>query len=148
MKKFTFRTLILLLLGAIGALSSPNVSAKPDFGKIIDQKITGKVSDSEKGEALPGVSITIKGTQKGTTTDVNGEFSLTVADSKAAKSTETHSNRRSDECSLAHSPEQHILPDETLPRGGSILAETLVLAGCGIPPAVPFPLCTRVSAYG
>ncbi|WP_435353819.1 SusC/RagA family TonB-linked outer membrane protein [Emticicia sp. SJ17W-69] len=83
MKKFTLRTLVVLLLGAVGALSVPNVFAKPSAGKILEQKVTGKVTDAEKGEALPGVSILIKGTQKGTTTDANGDYTLTVVDSKA-----------------------------------------------------------------
>lgn len=39
------------------------------------QKIPGKVSD-EKGEGLPGVSISLLGTTKGTTTDANGNFSI------------------------------------------------------------------------
>lgn len=41
--------------------------------------ITGKVTD-ERGEALPGVSIVAKGTTIGTTTDVDGRFTLTVPD--------------------------------------------------------------------
>lgn len=41
--------------------------------------IRGKVSD-EKGEALPGVSILVKGTQQGTITDENGNFQLDVAE--------------------------------------------------------------------
>ena len=40
------------------------------------QKITGKITDSITGESLVGVSVYVKGTQKGTTTDVNGEYSL------------------------------------------------------------------------
>ncbi len=83
MKKFTLRVLVVLLLGAVGALSVPNAFAKAGSGKILEQKVSGKVTDSEKGEVLPGVSILIKGTQKGTTTDANGEYSITVADSKA-----------------------------------------------------------------
>lgn len=83
MKKFTLRALVVLLLGAVGALSVPNAFAKPGSGKFLEQKISGKVTDAEKGETLPGVSILIKGTQKGTTTDANGEYSITVADSKA-----------------------------------------------------------------
>ncbi|MFC5409467.1 SusC/RagA family TonB-linked outer membrane protein [Larkinella bovis] len=39
--------------------------------------ITGTVTD-DKGEKLPGVSILIKGSQRGTTTDTEGAFSLTV----------------------------------------------------------------------
>lgn len=43
------------------------------------RRITGKVTD-ERGEALPGVSIVAKGTTIGTTTDVDGRFTLTVPD--------------------------------------------------------------------
>ncbi|WP_206023310.1 carboxypeptidase-like regulatory domain-containing protein [Runella sp. CRIBMP] len=39
------------------------------------QQISGVVS-SEKGEKLPGVSVLLKGTARGTTTDANGKFSL------------------------------------------------------------------------
>src|SRR5688572_7706575 len=39
--------------------------------------VTGKVT-AETGETLPGVSIVVKGTTSGTTTDVEGGFSLPV----------------------------------------------------------------------
>ena len=38
-------------------------------------QVEGKVSD-EVGEPLPGVSVLIKGTSRGTVTDVNGQFIL------------------------------------------------------------------------
>ena len=44
---------------------------------VVDISIQGMVSD-EKGESLPGVSIVLKGTQKGTTSDVNGRYKLDV----------------------------------------------------------------------
>ncbi len=44
-----------------------------------DRNITGKVTD-EQGGALPGVNILLKGTQKGTSTDQNGQYSLSVPD--------------------------------------------------------------------
>ena len=83
MKKFTLRFFVALILGAVGALSVPDVYAKPGSGRVLEQKVSGKVTDAEKGETLPGVSIIIKGTQKGTTTDANGDYSLVVSDSKA-----------------------------------------------------------------
>ncbi|WP_373513857.1 SusC/RagA family TonB-linked outer membrane protein [Persicitalea sp.] len=43
----------------------------------LDRKITGQVND-EKGEALPGVSVILKGKTRGTTTDQNGAFSLEI----------------------------------------------------------------------
>ncbi|MEO6522901.1 MAG: TonB-dependent receptor [Mucilaginibacter sp.] len=39
--------------------------------------ITGKVSDSH-GQTLPGVSVTLKGTQTGTMTDINGAYTIKV----------------------------------------------------------------------
>lgn len=40
--------------------------------------ISGKVTDSGNGEALPGVSVVVKGTTKGTATNFDGEFKLDV----------------------------------------------------------------------
>lgn len=47
-------------------------------------EITGKVSD-QSGEMLVGVSVYISGTNVGTTTDVQGAFSLKVPDAKGKK---------------------------------------------------------------
>jgi TonB-dependent starch-binding outer membrane protein SusC len=44
-----------------------------------DIRVTGKVVSSN-GEALMGVSVFVKGSRSGTTTDVNGAFSITVPD--------------------------------------------------------------------
>ncbi|WP_254560032.1 SusC/RagA family TonB-linked outer membrane protein [Dyadobacter diqingensis] len=48
----------------------------------LEQTIKGKVSD-EKEIGLPGVSITVKGTLRGTTSDVSGNFTLDIPDEKA-----------------------------------------------------------------
>lgn len=42
------------------------------------QTITGKVTGADNNDALPGVSVTLKGTTKGTTTNPVGEFSIDV----------------------------------------------------------------------
>ncbi|QIP13683.1 SusC/RagA family TonB-linked outer membrane protein [Spirosoma aureum] len=58
----------------------PNSSATElnlGAGATADIPITGTVTD-EKGEKLPGVSVLIKGTQRGTTTDTQGKFSLSI----------------------------------------------------------------------
>jgi len=44
------------------------------------QRVTGKVTSQEDGAPIPGVSVLIKGTSTGTSTDVNGDFSLDVPD--------------------------------------------------------------------
>lgn len=41
------------------------------------KKVTGKVSDTQ-GEAIPGVSVVVKGTTAGTITDLEGKFALNV----------------------------------------------------------------------
>ncbi|MFN2126576.1 MAG: TonB-dependent receptor, partial [Anaerolineales bacterium] len=38
--------------------------------------ISGRISDNDTYEALPGANIVIKGTSKGTTTDIDGKFNL------------------------------------------------------------------------
>src|SRR5687767_1667514 len=42
--------------------------------------VTGKVTSSEDGSAIPGVNILIKGTGTGTATDADGTFSVTASD--------------------------------------------------------------------
>lgn len=41
-------------------------------------QVTGVVSDNKTGETLPGVNIFVKGTTKGTSTDVDGRYSIFV----------------------------------------------------------------------
>ncbi|GAB2791942.1 TonB-dependent receptor [Rhabdobacter roseus] len=43
-----------------------------------DLTITGKVTD-ETGETVPGVSVTVKGTQRGSITNVDGSYTLSAA---------------------------------------------------------------------
>lgn len=48
----------------------------PGFSQ--DRTISGKVTSSEDGSASPGVSVVVKGTTIGTSTDSNGQYSLAV----------------------------------------------------------------------
>ncbi|QJW89266.1 SusC/RagA family TonB-linked outer membrane protein [Spirosoma taeanense] len=66
---------VLLLLGAWVLLIQAPVWAA-------DRDVTGKVSD-EKGNELAGATVTIKGTNKGTNTDANGNFRISVPDGSA-----------------------------------------------------------------
>ncbi len=43
-----------------------------------DKMLSGKVTSSDDGSPLPGVSITIKGTTKGTSTDENGVYKISA----------------------------------------------------------------------
>ena len=46
-----------------------------------DREITGKVTSAEDGSGLPGVSVSIKGTTKGTQTNAEGFYSVSVPNS-------------------------------------------------------------------
>lgn len=48
---------------------------KVDVSTIVDDKVSGKAS-TEKGEALPGVSVSVKGSSKGTVTNGDGDFNI------------------------------------------------------------------------
>ncbi len=69
MKKFTWLTFLLLLSWHGLAWAQTRT-------------VTGKVTDA-KGSALPGVTVLVRGTQKGTSTSAEGGFSLAVPDSAA-----------------------------------------------------------------
>lgn len=51
-----------------------------DLPQPLEQTISGKVTDGEKGDPLPGVNVLAKGTTSGTVTDVDGNYRLTVND--------------------------------------------------------------------
>ncbi|GAB3921106.1 SusC/RagA family TonB-linked outer membrane protein [Larkinella terrae] len=65
-----------------GKVESINPLEFPDHEKGVDRVVTGRVTD-EKGESLPGVSILVKGSQQGTTTDSEGKFRQSVVDGNA-----------------------------------------------------------------
>jgi iron complex outermembrane receptor protein len=48
------------------------------FGQ--SRTVSGKVTSSDDGTGIPGANILVKGTNSGTVTDANGNFSLSVAD--------------------------------------------------------------------
>jgi TonB-linked SusC/RagA family outer membrane protein len=65
MRKFTMFLALLLLVGLQGVLAQTRV-------------ITGVVSSSEDKSPIPGVTVVVKGTTIGTTTNADGKYVLTV----------------------------------------------------------------------
>ncbi|GAB4018599.1 SusC/RagA family TonB-linked outer membrane protein [Spirosoma koreense] len=66
--------------GLASRQSAPaTVRVEPTTPPIIDKTIKGTVKD-ESGQGLPGVSVVIKNTGRGTTTDANGAYQLTAPD--------------------------------------------------------------------
>jgi TonB-linked SusC/RagA family outer membrane protein len=68
MRKFTLLTLLLFFLSSMGLYAQKTVS--------------GTVTNADDGSAIPGVSVLIKGTQKGTVSDLDGKYKLEVPDDK------------------------------------------------------------------
>ena len=50
-----------------------------NYAQAQNVSLSGKVSDQSTGEALPGVTIVVKGTTNGTITDFDGNYSIQVA---------------------------------------------------------------------
>lgn len=65
MKKFTFMLVILLFAGLQFALAQKKT-------------ITGVVTSKDDGASIPGVTILVKGTTIGSSTDANGKYSIIV----------------------------------------------------------------------
>lgn len=66
---------VLLFLGIWSVLAM-----SPAFA--LDNEVTGRVTD-EKGTDVVGASVTIKGSARGTNTDANGRYKITVPDGNA-----------------------------------------------------------------
>jgi len=56
---------------------------KDEYATMLQQVVTGTVTDSQTGEAMPGVNIQVKGTSIGTITDADGKYSISVTDRNA-----------------------------------------------------------------
>lgn len=78
-----------LVLGLSPIVSGVNLSEKVKvptsltISAPVDRVITGKVTDKESKEGLPGVSVQVKGTSIGTTTDAQGRYKLSVPDQQS-----------------------------------------------------------------
>ena len=67
------RRLYLILLSLLCVLSVAEASSLP----VPQATITGRVTD-DTNAPLPGVNVLLKGTSQGTTTDIDGRYTLTV----------------------------------------------------------------------
>jgi len=56
-----------------------SLDAKPLIRDYQQTAVTGTVTDARSGDPLPGVNIVIKGTTRGTTTNMEGNYSIEVA---------------------------------------------------------------------
>jgi TonB-linked SusC/RagA family outer membrane protein len=81
------KQLLLLLIFVFGIFVNQSLAATPEVlnssernsfteGDQQQIEITGTVSDAQTGDPLPGVNIVIQGTTQGTTTDMDGNYTI------------------------------------------------------------------------
>jgi len=70
MRNFAKKTRVILMLLSLMTLSLEAFTQ--------ELKVHGKVTDASSGDVLPGVNITVKGTTRGTSTDVDGSYTIMV----------------------------------------------------------------------
>lgn len=75
--KLTVLIALVFLFKTNAGTHSPNVNSDIEAHKLQDKVITGTVTD-ESGAPLPGATVFVKGTSTGTTTDFDGNYSITV----------------------------------------------------------------------
>lgn len=76
---YAFIVCVLFFMQELSAVNIPNEEKKPSIYEQQNQ-VTGTVKDSE-GVPLPGASVLVKGTSNGTTTNFDGDFTLSDLDS-------------------------------------------------------------------
>ncbi|MCF0074076.1 TonB-dependent receptor [Dyadobacter sp. CY261] len=62
---------------------TPGAATTIGNAEVADSRLTGTVID-DKGDKLPGVSVVLKGTQRGTVTDEEGAYALDIPNENAA----------------------------------------------------------------
>jgi TonB-linked SusC/RagA family outer membrane protein len=78
----------LLGLTALTLIGQPAFSAPPtdkikSDNPAQERSVSGKVLSGDDNTALPGVSVAVKGTTRGTTTDANGEYRINIPTTQA-----------------------------------------------------------------
>jgi len=119
-KKLRFLNLSVILLVLL-ACTSEKIFAQ-------NGKITGKVTDFSTGEPLPGASILIQGTQRGTLSDIEGNYQLLQVPIGQYKITVSYIGYIKAETSVTVKPEQVTIAGFKLQYDAISLSEVKVTA--------------------
>ncbi|GGM97553.1 SusC/RagA family TonB-linked outer membrane protein [Dyadobacter beijingensis] len=98
--------------------------AIPAFAAKLDKTIKGKVTSKIDGAALPGVSIIVKGTQVGTSSDAEGAFSINVNESTRPVLVFSYIGHETQEVTVGNESVINVV----LAEGAETLNETVVTA--------------------
>ncbi|GAA6770632.1 carboxypeptidase-like regulatory domain-containing protein [Flavobacterium sp. CGRL2] len=99
--KLTILSLLVFTFQA-SAASSINTSDKNYTALFFEKIVKGKVTDKD-GLPLPGANVVVKGSNKGVQTDVDGSFSITVADN-VTKLVVTYIGMEDQEVTIGNAP--------------------------------------------
>ncbi|QKZ14844.1 SusC/RagA family TonB-linked outer membrane protein [Spirosoma sp. KUDC1026] len=91
------------------------------------RRIIGKVTSAEDGAPLPGVSVVIKGTTRGATTDAAGIYDLTIPDNKGAVLVFSYVGVKTQEIRIGNESELNV----SLVSDSQLLTE-VVVTGSGV----------------
>lgn len=75
--------LVVSLLPTAPVWAGPMYKPSPTEGRFADRPVTGQVISKEDNIPLPGVTVVVKNTTNGTTTDSEGRFKINVPDNNA-----------------------------------------------------------------
>lgn len=75
---------LLLAVTYLPAAGKNRTAPAPIAITVADRIITGRVTDANTNEALAGCTVLLKGTQKGATTDANGDYRIAIPEGQAA----------------------------------------------------------------
>jgi TonB-linked SusC/RagA family outer membrane protein len=76
-------TLILSFIAPLRTLAGDNLPGVVGQNNVQQLIITGTVTDDATNESLPGVNVRVEGTTIGTTTDINGQYTIEVPNAEA-----------------------------------------------------------------
>lgn len=60
--------------------NSPSDGASTEHPNVVERGVSGRVTSGDDNTPLPGVNVAVKGTSRGTTTDAEGRWKLSVPD--------------------------------------------------------------------
>ncbi|MCX6218835.1 TonB-dependent receptor [Spirosoma sp.] len=76
-------TLAACLLPLTPVRAIPGTNSRPAVGWFVDKPVSGQVLSKDDNTPIPGVTVVVKNTTNGTTTDIDGKYKLNVPDDKA-----------------------------------------------------------------
>lgn len=109
------------------AVNYPDTS-EPVNGKVQTSAITGRVTDAETGEPMPGASIFVEGTTKGAATNAEGKYTIENVETGTYTLRATFVGYQPQEKEVVVLEDDTVIVDFQLQRGANWLGEVKVVS--------------------